>query len=408
MLALSASVAYPGTATIPAGVPLRVEVNHRYSIKTGTRIEGHLIAPVYLVDHQVLPVNTKVSGEVTGRHPVDRATRTWALLNAEFTPLAIANVTFNSLTLPNGTKLPIHTTAVQRDAAVVHMGGGGKQPSLIHQGIAMAKQRVYQTLDIITKPGKGDRLLRFVYGQLPYHPQNIWPGTEYDADLTEPLVIPEKHPPAPMPLAKLGTAAPTGTIEARLTEGLNSATAKRGEAAEAVLTEPLLTANKKEVVLPQGTKLMGTVLQVRPARWFARNGTLRFTFHQIVLPEEARKHTIHGQIAAAEASPGQNLSISQEGTAHAKSKNKVLAPLALGALAVASMDDDANVAQQGVVSGGFGIIARVLAVTLADRNMARGFAYYALGKSLYQRWIAKGHEVSFPKDTRLEIQLNER
>lgn len=403
------SVLSAHAATIPTGVPLRVEVDHRYSFKTGTRIEGHLIAPVYLVDHQVLPVNTKVSGEITGRHPVDRSTRTWALLNADFTPLAIASVTFTSLTLPDGTRLPIKTDAVQRDAGVVRMGRGGKPPSLAHQAITLGKQRTREALDQITKPGKGDRLLRFVYGQLPYHPQNIWPGTDYDADLTQPLEIPEKHAPAPMPVATFGANAPTGTIEARLTGGLDSATATRGEAADAVLTAPLLTKDKKWVVLPEGTQLTGTVLQVQPARWFARNGKLRFTFHQIKLPAGSEMHTIHGQIAAAEAASGQDISISQEGSAKAGSKNKVLAPLALGVIAAGAMVGDGdNPGANGVASGGAGIVARILGLAVPNRNVARGFAFYALGKSLYRRWIAKGHEVSFPKDTRLEIQLNER
>jgi hypothetical protein len=44
----------------------------------------------------------------------------------------------------------------------------------------------------------------------------------------------------------------------------------------------------------------------------------------------------------------------------------------------------------------------------SNRGLAQGFAYFALSKSIYKRWIAKGHEVSFPKDTRLEIELSER
>ena len=50
------------------------------------------------------------------------------------------------------------------------------------------------------------------------------------------------------------------------------------------------------------------------------------------------------------------------------------------------------------------------ALPLASANAAvgRGFAYFALSKSIYYRWIARGREVQFPKDTQIEILLNNR
>ena len=69
-----------------------------------------------------------------------------------------------------------------------------------------------------------------------------------------------------------------GVIEARLTQDLSSATTKQGETVDAVLTKPLLDDTKKQVILPEGTHLEGVILQAKPARWFARNGKLRFTF----------------------------------------------------------------------------------------------------------------------------------
>ena len=90
---------------------------------------------------------------------------------------------------------------------------------------------------------------------------------------------------------------------------------------------------------PRNTHLTGSVLQTKPARWFARNGKLRFTFRQIELqpgmaaqaapahPSNAiepqsqpatqasphRESTpqllsrpIHGQMTATKAAPGQD------------------------------------------------------------------------------------------------------
>ncbi len=250
-----------------------------------------------------------------------------------------------------------------------------------------------------------------MYSQLPYHPQRIWTGTQYDADLTAPLSIPEKDPPAASPIALLNGKMPTGHIEARLTQTLSSATSKQGSEVEAVLAKPLFDADNQHLLLPEGTRVTGSVLQVKPAAWFSRNGKLRFTFRKIDLPQGSEPVQVHGQMTAAEADKSQNLSIDQEGGARAKAdKGKVLAPLTLGILAAASMDKDGEhaVVKNGVVSNGFGIIARVITMATANINVASGFAYFALGKSVYRRWIAKGHEVDFPKDTRIEIDLSER
>ncbi len=411
----ASTMTFAQVATVPAGVPLRVQIDHRYPMKTGTHLEGHLIAPVYLVDNQVLPVNTLVSGTIAATHSVSKGTRTDALLNGDFTPLATPEVQFDHLTLPNGDVAEIATYAIQRDASVVRMRSPGKRLSIKDQVTEQIKQRKQDTLDTVTKPGKADRARRFLYAQLPYHPQVIWSGTQYDAQLTRPLPIPQQNAPTPLPLQPLGDGPPTGVIEARLTQDLGSATVKQGSSVNAVLTKPLLDPTQKEVILPEGTLLTGSVLQAKPARWFARNGKLRFAFRSIELPEgseqQAMEHTVHGLMTAAEAAPGQDVSVDSEGGAKAGSgKNKYLAPLALGVLAASSMDGDeaSDIFKSGVVSNGFGLVARVVTMAASNRGLAQSFAYFALSKSIYKRWIAKGHEVTFPKDTRLEVELAER
>jgi hypothetical protein len=396
--------------TLPAGVPLRIELDHGYPLKPGTRLQGHLIAPIYRVDHEVLPVNTRVSGSITGKHAVSSGQRTNALLDGDFTPLAVPVVNFDHLQLPDGRSVSIATNVTERTAAVVHMGGRGKSPSLVARAKAQIKQQKQDAIDTVKKPGKGDRLMRYLYMQLPYHPQRIWIGTQYDADLTQPLVLTENPPP--FPLALLNGKTPTGHIEARLTEELNSATSKQGAPVEAVLSKPLFDPEHQHLVLPVGTLLSGAVLQSQPAKWFSRNGKLRFNFRKLDLPAGTEPVPVHGQMTAAEAGQGQNLSIDQEGGAKAGSdKGKLLAPLALGILAASSMDRDRDsngVLKNGVVSNGFGIVVRIVTMATANRDLASGFAYFALSKSVYRRWIAKGHEVDFPKDTRLEIDLSER
>src|SRR5260370_19157044 len=292
------SIAAAQVATIPAGVPLRVEIDHRYPMKVGERLEGHLIAPVYLIDHQVLPVNTPVSGLIVATHHVDKGARANALLDGDFTPLATPEVQFDHLTLPNGDIAEIATHAVQRDASVVRMRSPGKRSSIKDQVTEQIKQRKQDALDTVTKPGKADRVRRFLYAQLPYHPHVIGSSTQYDAQLTHPLPIPQQNTPMPLPLQPLGDEPPTGLIEARLTQDLGSAIVKQGASVNAVLTKPLLDPTQKEVVLPEGTHLTGSILQAQPARWFARNGKLRLAFRPIDVPagadQQAMEHTVHG------------------------------------------------------------------------------------------------------------------
>jgi hypothetical protein len=251
LIVCASTMTFAQVATVPVGVPLRVQIDHRYPMKTGTHLEGHLIAPVYLVDHQVLPVNTQVSGTIAATHPVSKGIRADALLNGDFTPLATPEVQFDHLTLPNGDIAEIATHAVQRDASVVRMRSPGKRPSIKDQLTEQIKQRKQDALDTVSKPGKADRVRRFLYAQLPYHPQVIWSGTQYDAELTQPLPIPEQNAPMPLPLQPLGDGPPKGLIEARLTQDLGSAIVKKGASVNAVLTKPLFDPTQKEVVLPE-------------------------------------------------------------------------------------------------------------------------------------------------------------
>jgi hypothetical protein len=392
---------------IPAGVPLRIQIDHRYRVHSGTRIEGHLITPIYSVDHKVLPVNTQVTGSIIGTHPASQESRFREILDGQFFPPSVPDVRFTALRLLNGTTEPIQATVVQRDATVVKMSASRKHSSLAAKARQQIEDRKREAIDTIHHPNIGDRIEKWVYAQLPWSPPTIWTGTQYDADLTAPLDIPGPIPAA-LPQADVhGT--PTGVLDARLTVDLDSAKDKHGATVTAVLTRPLLTPDGKQVLFPEGAKIEGLVTLAQPARWWARNGRLRFTFRSIEVAG-ARPATVHGQLAAAEAGSQENLKINEEGTAASSSgPGKYLAPMALGVLTAASYGDDAaNPGNSAVISNGFGFAARIVAMSSANAAVGRGFAYFALSKSLYYRWIAKGKEIRFPKDTQIEILLNER
>jgi hypothetical protein len=402
---LAGSFAWADTVTIPASVPLRVEVDHGYRLRVGQQVLGHLTEPVYVSRSLAIPVGAQLIGTIIGTRPVPKGERTDALLNGDFTPLKQAEVEFHTLVLAGGERLPIATSVKERTTQAIHFRSKPEHASIKNEIQTQFNQQKDQLTHTITAPEKMDRLRRFLYGQLPWHPQEIWAGTDFDAELIQPLEITHPDPP----IAAAATDEPlVGTLNARLVTDLSSSTATLGAPVRAISTRPLLDS-KKHVLLPEGTELKGVVLQTKRARSFGRNGALRFTFRDIVPPGDTAQ-TVHGQVTAAEGAKNQNLAIDDEGGVKAQpDRGRFLAPLVLGLLANKSLDQDGSAAAQGaVVSNGFGVVARIVGMAVSDRNVSAGFAFYGLSKSVYKRFIARGHDVAFAKDTLLDIELSER
>jgi type IV secretory pathway VirB10-like protein len=88
----------------------------------------------------------------------------------------------------------------------------------------------------------------------------------------------------PKTASALGTPPPPGSlVHALLATPLNSAITQKGAEVEALISQPLFDGDY--LILPQGSRLRGSVLQVRPARHLHRNGQLRIAFRELVLPE---------------------------------------------------------------------------------------------------------------------------
>ena len=407
-LSLSAQTA-PAYATLPAGLPLRVAIDHRYPIRIGTRVQGHLTSAVYLVDHIVLPVDTPVYGVIVGRHPVKKSVRINALLDGDFTRLSVPEIRFETLQLPDGSETAFTAAAIERDSVIVRMNRNKPDNSV--SGILKAEYtaRRREIMGGYVSPGKSERLRQWFYHMLPYHPQNLWTGQQFDAELSEPLEVAQADDtPAALPIEDLKSNKPTGTIEARLTENLTSATCPVGMSIHAVLSKPLLDKDREHVLLPEGTMLQGSIVESQPAAMFGRNGRLRFAFHKIELADDSSEK-VHGIVTAAESAPGANITIDSEGGARATSPNPALGTLTLAVLAAASRGDDGgSPLNSAIVSNGFGMMGRLASMATGNKDVASGFAYYAFAKNVVRRYIAKGKDVSFPRNTRIQIDLAER
>ena len=394
----------PATDPVPVGVPLRIRITHTAHLHLGAPVTGVLTEPVYLHDHLVLPQNATVRGVITGYAPVDRKLRTQALLNGDVTPLHDPVVTFNRLRLPGASgDISISSRGVIRDTQLVRFTARKNRPTYIQQAEDMARAQIKSVHETFFTPGRTDRALRLLYSQLPYHPQRVWAGTGFIANLTTPLDLPGSQP-APAPLAS-SASLDSITVSARLDTPLNSATSKAGDPVTAIVTRPVFDGGHN-LLIPEGATLEGVVTRARPARYLGRNGQLRFGFRG--LADEAGTTHLDGNITGAAGAKAENLTVDEEGNVRANpDKGKVLAPLLLLYTASRGGDEDSGMGATVVGSNGFGLVARFIAFS-NNKDIATGFGMYALAKSVYFRYIDRGHQVTFPRDTEVEVQLISR
>jgi hypothetical protein len=418
----------PQTADlVPAGVPLRVALDKSYSLKLGTKLEGHLTEPVYLIDHVAIPADSKVYGTIIGKHSASRQVRTAAMFNGDLTPLKDADVTFSELETPDGRHFNIETDATERTTKVVRMATPEEAPrrSLGQRIAAAFKWTKRETASAFSSPHKMDTAKQALYAQIPVHPQELWAGTQYDAELKQPLELTGQEVPAPVLTADLSDIKLTGNIEARLVDPVTSGTATTGMPVEAILTQPLFendpapsvdvdgasaTAQPQahgKLLLPEGTHLIGSVVEAKPAGMFGHNGSLRLTFRKAELPA-GDERVVHGRVVAAETVKTDRLQIDEEGQIKANGGSRFLAPITLGSLAAVSDSTGAGLIREAMTSNGLDLLTRVIGTASANAGLISGFAYYEVGKVVFDTWIARGHEVVFAKNTRLEIELAQR
>jgi hypothetical protein len=411
---------------VPSGTPLPVQIDEHLSMKVGEPVRAHLLYAVYSGDTLLIPEKTILMGTVVGLRS-NRSRRIHARLNGDFTPFHIPVVRFTQIILSDGTSLPLVTAAVTDGAPVYrlvavppHKGG------IIRQQVDIGIQIVRDDLSIFTAPDKTDRLVQFLYHQLPYHPERIEKGTAWTLETSEPFVLPAHAFNQPVDVASAGAAKskspakevelasegpPTWILQSYLADELDSATAHVGQPIKAVVAEPIFNADKT-VAVPQGATLIGAVTQVRRARSFGRAGVLRFDFRQIILPGDPPQNVQASMVGADSA--GKDLSLNSEGQVKSRPKDKISIPLILVFLASRPLDEGEHGASSNqfgknfVGSNGFGLVGRIIGIAGGPPAVAAGIGYYGAALAFYDRWIARGPQVTFARDTRIVLQTTPR
>lgn len=419
---------------VPAGTPLPVVLYKEVRIKkVGQAIHAKIAEPVFAYDKLVVPAGSEVSGSVTRIGGVSWMKRTMAALDSNFSPTRDIEITFDQLTAPGGQQIALHTHVAPASQGVLqfatapepkNQGKGKKQNAavkLASEKISEKKQEINQEWEIakkeITAPGKLHWLKRLAIAQLPVHPQYLDAGTRFNAELLDPLNF-GKEEIAPDKLSMLGTSPAAGSVvHAILRTPLSSATTQKGAVFEAVMSEPLLTEN--QLVLPEGTLLRGSVLQVRPARRLHRNGQMRIVFHEIVPPNSAGRN-VEASLEGVETKDEENLSLDSEGGAQATtSKMRYLTTgISVGLAAVSFLpDSDPNSSSQTILevlnrasngAVGYHVIGFTLAALVRSRPFASALGVYGASRSVYDNFLSRGHEVEYPKDSAMAIGFGSR
>jgi hypothetical protein len=410
------------TVEIVPTTPLSVELPRHSPMRSGEQIQGRLLYPVYVGDRVALPSGSIVRGRII-RLDSDRSRRIHSRLRGDFTPFHVPVVQFDQVLLQDGLVAPISCSNAKDGMVILRLSPppGQKKGSLISRQWVDVKQRVKEMAALLTAPGRGDRLVQFIYTQLPYHPQRIEAGTTWTVELAQPLHVKMAADPSILPgdsthASKSGsTTRPNGGpvkqpadqtsewhLRAYLQQTITSARARPGDTFHAYVAEPVFNSDHA-VVVPEGSLLTGEVMQAKPARSFGRRGKLRFHFKELKLPS-GFSQPVEGTLSGVDSDKAANLQIDPEGGIQPQSQNRVVVPLLLTFLASRAFDDDENQTfNNAVASNGFGIIGRVVGIAASSRNVAAGIGIYGAALSFYDLWLTRGHDIVFPKNTRVEI-----
>ena len=163
--------------TVPAGVPLHVVLEKPVPIKhAGVPVEAHVVDPIFVFDHMVIPTGSQVLGRVTQVESASRKQRGLAIANGNFSPLRKAHVDFDTLVLKDGTRLALHTVVTQGAPNMVHLVAGeqGKKKGRVSQAVDQARQlakaRGQETVKEIKAPGQNAACQGEAVGRIPLSP----------------------------------------------------------------------------------------------------------------------------------------------------------------------------------------------------------------------------------------------
>ena len=272
----------------------------------------------------LIPVGTVVNGKVSAIDAVPKALRTMQAANGNFSPVRKVHVQFDELVMANGRTVCLHTFASPAPDGVLRFVSANeaekknKVQEAASNKVSATRQAIRQQWNDLQKKiheaGKMNKVKEVVLAQVPpVHPQYLDAGTSFNANLLQPLDFGTEAVKREA-MTDIGVPPPTGSVvHARLETGLSSATAKKGDPVEAVITEPLVASD--HLILPEGNgAIKGSVMEVAPARRLGRNGRLRILFCEVA-PPNGIEQKVETNLEGVAVAKGEHLKLDNEGGA---------------------------------------------------------------------------------------------
>lgn len=408
-LGLAVLAAAQAAVTIPAGTRLEMELPQTTRLHgVGQKITAVLTQPVYAQDRLALPVGTKMLGAVIAVRGPSWGTRATAGMGGDFSPSPAVQVRFSAVELADGSALAIQSApAPERpELRLVAGGAAGGRAASFELAISQAYHQDEDNFEALLRAQTHwDSVKQEFVTSLPYRPAQLPAGASFAARLTTPVTL-ATAPGAPALSPEARGNLPAGLkLHARLDQNLSSATAHWGEPVSATLDQPALDAAGR-LVVPEGARLTGSVVEVHPARRWGRGGRLRFRFTRIELPNGGPVHPVAARLAAAAVSGA--VTLGGEGEARAHAPGGATPYVALSVVMATSLHADADNAWS--LNAGSGTRLRLWGAALAMvstrwQPIGLVFGFAGSGRTIYRHWIGRGPEMVFAQDTALVIQV---
>jgi hypothetical protein len=385
------------TLVVGAGNDLRCRIEKGLRItKPGEPITAKLVEPVYAGTTIAIPQGSTIKGHVSSISSAPR--RKEQLLRGDLTSPRTAHVTFDKVTFPDGTVVPIRTdtTIGVSDVQTAQYLSKAQRPGM--------RQKMKDAAKPLFAPNKLQRLSQAAITSLPYHPEYLDQGTIFDATLLDAVGT-----PSPVDPPETHSVLADNYLHIRLLTPLNSETSTAGSAIEAVVPRPYYSQDHV-LLYPAGTKLEGTVIRTVAAGWMKKNGELLFSFDSARTPDGTTTE-MKATVAGVESPGGQRLAVGQEGHVKATTStfSRLRAPVSLigpsRAVADTSVDKTAW-ARAGQGSKGFGLLGAGAAQ--ASASTAIGFGYFGGAMNVYDAFLARGSNVALPINTPVFLRVDEK
>jgi len=395
--------------------------------EVGQAIHGKTVEPVYAFDKLLIPAGTVVNGKVSEIDGVPAKTRVMDATDGNFSPARHLHVQFDELVMADGRHVALQTVASPAPDGILRFVSANetekknKVEDAAGKKVSATRQAIHQQWSELQKqihePGKVHKLKRIALAQLPVHPQYIDAGTSFNADLLQPLDF-GTEAVRPESMADIGSPPPMGSVvHARLVRALSSATAKKGDPVEALITAPLVMSD--HLILPEGSVIKGSVIEVQPARRLGHNGQLRILFHQVA-PPNGLEQKVETNLEGVAVAKDEHLKLDAEGGAQVTTPRTRYLTTGIAVMLAATQATPDRDAGQGNPSvgeagssaangaSGFRFVGMLVGLAAQSRVVSAGFGSYGAAMSIYYHFLARGRDVVYPKDMAMVIGLGTR